>query len=135
MRMLKNILSKIFYRKNKEEPKNEEDEYLIPEKRIGASITITLDPESADFNVIVAIDDTSDQCAFTLGSLLGMLNKGEMSPYFTQAYHSWCGEDHKKQMFISKVLLNWLESRDSFSSEYENVAVKPSQVFNFPTRE
>lgn len=134
--MLKSILSKIFYRKNKEEPKNEEeDEHLIPEKRIGSIITITLDPESADFNVIVDINDTSDSCAFTLGSLLGMLNSGEMSPYFTQAYHSWCDGDYEKQLFISKVLLNWLESRDSFSSEYENVAVKPSQVFNFPTKE
>lgn len=134
--MLKNILSKFFYRKNKEEPKNEEeDEHLIPENKIGSSITITLDAESADFNVIVVIDDTSDECAFTLGSLLGMLNNGEMSPYFTQAYHSWCDGDYEKQLFISKVLLNWLESRGSFSSEYENVAVKPSQVFNFPTKE
>ena len=77
--MLKNILSRFFYKKDKEN--KEEDENLIPEDKIGASIKITLNPESADFNVIVQIDDMSEDCDFTLGSLLGMLNNGDLSPY------------------------------------------------------
>tara|TARA_R110000744_G_scaffold200354_1_gene319493 strand:- start:7355 stop:7783 length:429 start_codon:yes stop_codon:yes gene_type:complete len=142
MRILKYILSKIFYKIDKEEPPLEEEEpleeenkFLIPAERIGSSITITIDPESADFNVIVGIDNTSDECASILGNLLGMLESGEMSPYFTQAYQSWCYGDNEKKLFISKVLIHWLQSKESFSSEYENVAVKPSQVFNFQMKE
>ena len=132
MRMLKNILSRFFYKKDKEN--KEEDENLIPEDKIGASIKITLNPESADFNVIVQIDDMSEECAFTLGSLLGMLNNGDLSPYFTQAYQNWCANDYERQVFIGKMLLNWFETSGKFSSEYDNVAVKPSQVFNFQAK-
>jgi len=64
-----------------------------------------------------------------------MLNGGQLAPYFTQAYQNWCSDDYGRQIFVSNMLINWLESSDSFSSEYDNVAVKPSQVFNFPTKE
>ena len=76
----------------------------------------------------------SEECAFTLGSLLGMLNNGDLSPNFTQAYQNWCANDYERQVFIGKMLINWLESSENFSSEYDNVAVKPSQVFNFQAK-
>lgn len=134
--MLKKILSKFFTKKEKEDTEHQdESEFLIKEENIGASITITLNAQTADFNVIVDISEMSDECSFTLGSLLGMLNNGELSTYFTQAYQSWCSEDYDKQAFIGKVLYHWLDANNSFSSEYDNVAVKPSQVFNFPMKE
>tara|TARA_Y100000593_G_scaffold57686_1_gene107297 strand:- start:10057 stop:10464 length:408 start_codon:yes stop_codon:yes gene_type:complete len=135
--MLKRILSKIFSRKKSSvTPEEEEvDELLISEENTSASITITLDSESSDFNVIVDINEVSDECAFVLGSLLGMLNNGHLSAYFTKAYQSWCDGDYEKQIFVSKMMINWLEMDGSFSSEYDNVAVKPSQVFNFSMKE
>ena len=134
MRMFKNILSKFFNKKN-EDNEEQHDENFISEEKVGASIKITLDPESADFNVIVQIDDMSEECAFTLGSLLGMLNNGDLSPYFTQAYQNWSSNDHERQVFLANMLLNWFETSGKFSSEYDNVAVKPSQVFNFQVKQ
>ena len=72
----------------------------------------------------------SPTCADTLGLLLYMINSGSMSEFFVEAYNNWSDGDLEREQFVSKVLISWLASKESFETKYNKLAVSPDQVFH-----
>ncbi len=112
-----------------EDAKIEGHDSYICEEDCSCTLELRLDKKSADFNVIVNVIDRDSQTAETLGLLLYLLNSGNLSEYMTNAYTSWAEDDPDKQHFIGEMFLSWLSNKESFSEEYDRLAVKPSNVF------
>jgi hypothetical protein len=129
IRYLKAIRS-LFSRKK---PENDEidiqSEEFISDDDCSASIEIRLNRVSGDFNVVVSVQDLDDQTAETLGLLLFLNNSGNLKEYFTEAYGNWAQTDSKRISFLHNMYVKWLDSEDSFTDEYDKLAVKPSSVF------
>jgi hypothetical protein len=65
----------------------------------------------------------------SLGLLLFLNNSGNLKEYFTEAYGNWAQTDSKRISFLHNMYVKWLDSEDSFTDEYDKLAVKPSSVF------
>ena len=99
------------------------------EEDCACRVELRLDKEKGDFNVVVDINDQSATTAESLGLLMYLLNSGGLSEYITSAYQSWAGQSIERQAFVGEVLLSWISNKESFSEEYDRLAVKPSEVF------
>ena len=64
-----------------------------------------------------------------MGLLLHLINTGNLRGFFTEAYSNWAGDDADRQEFLTNMYLSWLRNEETFSDEYEKLAVKPSSVF------
>tara|TARA_R100001129_G_scaffold24500_1_gene15814 strand:+ start:552 stop:953 length:402 start_codon:yes stop_codon:yes gene_type:complete len=115
--------------KNSETDEAEGLSNYIKEEDCACRIELRLDKENGDFNVIVDIKDESSATAESLGLLMYLLNSGGLSEYITSAYQSWAGENIERQGFAGEVLFSWISNKESFSEEYDRLAVKPSEVF------
>ena len=96
-----------------------------------ATIEIRLDSNTGDFNIVVGVDEISNECSRNLALILYMLNSGNLSEYFTDAYENWCQNDTKKQLFVEDLFLNWIINKDTYSENKEKLAIRPADVFKF----
>tara|TARA_Y100000310_G_C20204522_1_gene588453 strand:+ start:60 stop:479 length:420 start_codon:yes stop_codon:yes gene_type:complete len=137
IRYLKAIRS--LFSKKELEPEIEEidaqAEEFISDDDCSANIEIRLNRVSGDFNVVVSVQDLDDETADTLGLLLFLINSGNLKEYFTEAYGNWAYSDGARTTFLHNMYLKWLGAEESFTDEYDKLAVKPSNVFglNSPT--
>ena len=131
MRYFKTL--KNFFKKNKDNEEEvdgiESDEMYVSDA--SATIEIRLDSNTGDFNIVVGVDEISNECARNLALILYMLNSGNLSEYFTDAYENWCQNDTKKQLFVEDLLLNWIINKDTYSENKEKLAIRPADVFKF----
>ncbi len=82
-----------------------------------------------DFNILVEVNQTDEDTSETLGLLLHLINTGSLKGFFAEAYSNWAGDDVDRQEFLTNRYLSWVRNEETFSDEYEKLAVKPSSVF------
>ena len=129
IRYIKHVKALFSETKHKEKDKVEDSSNYIKEEDCACRVELRLDKEKGDFNVVVDINDQSATTAESLGLLMYLLNSGGLSEYITSAYQSWAGQSIERQGFVGEVLLSWISNKESFSEEYDRLAVKPSEVF------
>jgi hypothetical protein len=138
MRAYINAIKRLFSRPSQDEEISDEDDYgveYIDKESLSALIEIRLNKETGDFNILVDAEDMSDDSAQTLGLLLYMINTGSLYDFFVEAFGKWSYDNPEKTKFFSKVMINWLASEESFSTNYEKLAVTPEEVFGFFNKE
>tara|TARA_R110002020_G_scaffold201083_2_gene403594 strand:+ start:1003 stop:1416 length:414 start_codon:yes stop_codon:yes gene_type:complete len=135
IRYLKAIRSLLSRKKPENNEIDMQPEEFISDDDCSASIEIRLNRVSGDFNVVVSVQDLDNDTSDTLGLLLYLLNSGNLKEYFTEAYSNWADDDTTRVSFLHDMYLRWLGAEDSFTDEYDKLAVKPSSVFglNSPT--
>tara|TARA_R110000751_G_scaffold91721_1_gene179831 strand:- start:2463 stop:2876 length:414 start_codon:yes stop_codon:yes gene_type:complete len=112
-----------------------QEEGFIPDDDCSANIEIRLNRVSGDFNVVVSVQDLDDETADTLGLLLFLINSGNLKEYFTEAYGNWALSDSERVSFLHEVYMKWLSSEDSFTDEYDKLAINPSDVFGLNSQD
>jgi hypothetical protein len=138
MRAYINAIKRLFSRSSQNEENSEESSDsvdYIEEESLSALIEIRLDKKTGNFNILVDAEDMSDESAQTLGLLLYMINTGSLYDFFVEAYAKWAHDDPEKTNFFSKVMINLLASEESFSTNYEKLAVSPEEVFGLYNKE
>ena len=111
-----------------------EDSNYITEEDSAATIEVRIDKHTGDFNILVSVNDPSEETSDTLSLLLYLLNSGSLVDFFTEAYKNWAEEDLPKQKFVADLYLKWLKNNEDFQDEYEKLAVNPSNVFGLNTK-
>ena len=111
------------------EPEQELPDSYIAKDECSANIEFRLDRFTGDFNILVEVNQTDEDTSETLGLLLHLINTGSLKGFFTEAYSNWAGDDVDRQEFLTNMYLSWLRNEETFSDEYEKLAVKPSSVF------
>jgi hypothetical protein len=137
IRYLKSI-KKLFSKAKKTEdtePETELPENYIAEDECSAIIELRLDKYTGDFNIVVLVEQIDRDTSDTLGLLLYLLNSGGLKAFFTEAYGNWAEGDKEKEEFLSSLYMSWLQNEESFSDDYEKLAVKPSRVFGLNSQE
>tara|TARA_R100000742_G_C4262212_1_gene80022 strand:- start:665 stop:1084 length:420 start_codon:yes stop_codon:yes gene_type:complete len=117
------------------QPEQELPDSYIAKDECSATIEFRLDRFTGDFNILVDINQTDEDTSQTLGLLLHLLNTGSLRAFFTEAYSNWAGDDADRQQFLANMYLSWLSNEESFSDDYEKLAVKPSRVFGLNSQE
>ena len=94
------ILKSFFTKSKVEEKINsiEDDEMYVSEA--SATIEIRLNSKTGDFNIVVGVDEVSDECSKNLALILYMLNSGNLSEYFTDAYQDWSVSDIERRLLL-----------------------------------
>lgn len=111
------------------EPEQELPDSYIAKDECSANIEFRLDRFTGDFNILVEVNQTDEDTSETLGLLLHLINTGSLKGFFAEAYSNWAGDDVDRQEFLTNMYLSWLRNEETFSDEYEKLAVKPSSVF------
>ena len=106
-KILKNFIKKDKGQEPEEHPV-EDHEMYVSDNDVSATIEIRLDSQSGDFNVVVGVNEVDLECSKNLALVLYMLNSGNLSEYFTQAYENWCEGDASRQAFTKDLFLNWI---------------------------
>ncbi len=125
------ILKSFFTKSKVEEKINsiEDDEMYVSEA--SATIEIRLNSKTGDFNIVVGVDEVSDECSKNLALILYMLNSGNLSEYFTDAYQDWSVSDIERRLFVEDLFLNWILNKETYSESKDRLAIKPADVFKF----
>ena len=103
----------------------------VSDNDVSATIEIRLDSQSGDFNVVVGVNEVDLECSKNLALVLDMLNSGNLSEYFTQAYENWCEGDASRQAFTKDLFLNWIINKETYSEKKDKLAIAPADVFRF----
>lgn len=111
------------------EPEQELPDSYIAKDECSANIEFRLDRFTGDFNILVEVNQTDEDTSETLGLLLHLINTGSLKGFFAEAYSNWAGDDVDRQEFLTNMYLSWVRNEETFSDEYEKLAVKPSSVF------
>ena len=103
----------------------------VSDNDVSATIEIRLDSQSGDFNVVVGVNEVDLECSKNLALVLYMLNSGNLSEYFTQAYENWCEGDASRQAFTKDLFLNWIINKETYSEKKDKLAIARADVFRF----
>ena len=125
---VKNLFSKT-HKIEDVEPEQELPDSYIAKDECSANIEFRLDRFTGDFNILVEVNQTDEDTSETLGLLLHLINTGSLKGFFGEAYSNWAGDDVDRQEFLTNMYLSWVRNEETFSDEYEKLAVKPSSVF------
>jgi|TARA_B100000085_G_C18540675_1_gene511782 hypothetical protein len=125
---VKNLFSKT-HKIEDVEPEQELPDSYIAKDECSANIEFRLDRFTGDFNILVEVNQTDEDTSETLGLLLHLINTGSLKGFFAEAYSNWAGDDVDRQEFLTNMYLSWVRNEETFSDEYEKLAVKPSSVF------
>lgn len=118
-----------FFRRKKTDNTSEGDFY-IPDEEVAGSIIFSY-TENGDFNVVVSPKNISLDCAEVAGTLLFLLNSGGLAEFFGQSYKSWAGDDEDRALFMATLFSEWVASEKIARKIDTELAVEPSDVFNF----
>ncbi len=125
---VKNLFSKT-HKIEDVEPEQELPDSYIAKDECSANIEFRLDNFTGNFNKLVEVNQTDEDTSETLGLLLHLINTGSLKGFFAEAYSNWAGDDVDRQEFLTNMYLSWVRNEETFSDEYEKLAVKPSSVF------
>ena len=128
LKAVKNLFSKT-HKIEDVEPEQELPDSYIAKDECSANIEFRLDRFTGDFNILVEVNQTDEDTSETLGLLLHLINTGSLKGFFAEAYSNWAGDDVDRQEFLTNMYLSWVRNEETFSDEYEKLAVKPSSVF------
>lgn len=110
----------------------ESDQINIDEK-VSGKVTILWEGDTGDFSLYIDPKDTTEESAEVLALLLHSCNTGDMSYYFIKALQSWCEASVENSQYVGMVLDVWkvLEQTNSKPNDIDELAIHPSDVFNF----